>query len=99
MRTLMDSSSVNALSRSAMDFAAAAPPRGKASTLVGWRGANRAPAQKAPRISTSAVRMMRARLDVLIALMVVVPSDPLDSDSIRKISKQVTALVLILGAF
>src|SRR5437762_12513934 len=91
MRTLMDSSSVNALSRSAMDFAAAAPPRGKASTLVGWRGANRAPAQKAPRISTSAARKMRVRLDVLILLMPVVPSDPLDSDRTRNILIQVPA--------
>src|SRR5260370_24646741 len=87
----MDSSSVRAASRCATVLGVFEPPRGKASTSEGWRGPNRAPAQNVPKRRTSAARMMRARWDVLTAVMVVVPSDPLDDHSIRKISKQVTA--------
>src|SRR6266568_2931282 len=49
------------------------------------------PRGKAPRISTSAAIMMRARCDVFTAVMAVVPSDPLYAHSIRKIAKGVTA--------
>src|SRR5260370_19039152 len=87
----MDSSFVRAASRCATVLAVLEPPRGKASTLVGWRGPNRAPAQKAPRISTSAARMMRARCDVFTAVMAVVPSDPVDVNSIRKIEERFLA--------
>src|SRR5260370_17630074 len=88
---LMDSWFVRAASAWAIGWGVLEPPRGKASTLVGWRGPNRAPAQKAPRISTSAARMMRARCDVFTAVMAVVPSDPVDVNSIRKIEKRFLA--------
>src|SRR5882762_9161141 len=71
----MDSSPVREASRCAISAGEVEPPRGTASTLVGWRGPNRAPAQSAPKISTSAARIMRARLEVFTAVMVVVPSD------------------------
>src|SRR5947208_1542897 len=65
MRTLMDSSSVNPESRAGTEDRLGLPI-GTASTLAGSCGPKRAPAQKAPRISTTAARKMRARFDLLL---------------------------------
>src|SRR5215469_18896270 len=85
MRTLMVSSSVSGASFS--EAVVKEPLRGTAPTLVGCRGPKRAPAQKAPSISTSAARMIRARFDVLPASMELFPSFQLDVLKYRQIRR------------